>query len=138
MNQQQDSLSYEHTEESQGQVWGHNELYANSQIQTPTDGQTWMQQQMDMQKWQQSQHENSQEALAPVQDIEHWIEENQDNDDETVNNEDVMLEVEVESQGSQCSGPLDLSSTEVTIVTMDKNIPVRLAAVVQDDDRSDC
>ncbi len=37
--------------------------------------------------------------------------------------------LDLESQGS----PLDLSSTEVTIVTMDQNVPVTLTAVVQDE-----
>ena len=133
MNQnQEDGLCYEQTLD--GQSWEQSEMCHTSQTPQPLDGQMWMQQPIAMQVWQlQSQNENSHEA-AP-RDIEHWIEENEDNDD-TVKSEDVMLEVEVESQGSQCSGPLDLSSTEVTIVTMDKNLPVTLAAVVQEDE--DC
>ena len=87
-----------------------------------------------------SQDEHSPEA-APG-DAEHWVEQQGDagvvmeeaGDADVMDADDVMLEVEVASQDSQCSGPLDLSSAEVTIVTMDRNIPVKLAAVVQDDE----
>ena len=102
-------------------------------------------QSQDEQSWQQhhhlhlSQDEHSQE-VAP-DDSEHWVEQHGDTelvmdagDADVMDADDVMLEVEVASQNSQCSGPLDLSSAEVTIVTMDRNIPVKLAAVVQDDE----
>ena len=128
MNQQHNKdTTHEQTREKPARV---QEELCQRQI---SAAQNWEQQQIDVQAWQQQQEK----TVAKVQqEIEHWIAKRGDEKEAEPTKTDDFV-VDVDSQGSHYSGPLDLSSTEVTIVAIDQNTPFTLATVVQDDDRSE-